>query len=291
MKVLLIFIIILFTFKPAKSQHLIDTTKLWNVYKCNGAFFWGCYTKTYKFFSDSTIGSLKYSKLYETFDSTNTNWNYTALLREDTLTKKVFWRSNNNESLLYDFNLNVGDTAKVVSSWGNTSCPYSMIVDSIKYNTYFGKVRKQFYFNAPTFYGHKETWIEGIGNTWGLLDNKVAVCTTDYGPRLICYKEKSSLRYFDNYFSKCHQSTVGFKENDFVLNNIKVYPNPSHGNFIIDTGSNYEKNITIKDELGQTIFEIKNDKESVAVSLSQKGVFFISIWHSKGNWSGKIVLL
>lgn len=279
------------SFLITEGQNLIDTSKTWNIYSCNGAFFNSCVTITYKFRSDTVIATKKYYKLFSTYDSLPTNWALAGLLREDTTIKKVYWRLSNVDELLYDFNLNVGDTAKVVASFGNTFCPSTMIVDSIKFNNYYGDIRKQLYFNTPFFYGKRETWIAGIGNLFGLIENKTFVCTADYGPRLICFKQGAALKYSDSNFTTCYKTSIGIKESKSVLNNIIVFPNPSQGDISVNTESNSNKNITIKNELGQIIYQTISSDKNLRINLKQTGMFFITITQDNATWTGKIIKL
>ena len=62
------------------------------------------------------------------------SWNNTTIggIREDTLTKKVyFYDYINNEVLLYDFSLKVGDTIFYGKQFGNPQSVYYKVVDSI----------------------------------------------------------------------------------------------------------------------------------------------------------------
>lgn len=271
-----------------KSQNFIDTTKIWNVYACNGAFFNSCITQTYKFNSDTIIGSKKYYKLSYSNDSIPINWYSLGRFNEDTISKKVYWRQSNQDMLLYDFNLNVGDTAKVLTSFGNNYCT-AMVVDSIRFNNYMGVSRKQWYFNTQFFYGQQETWIAGIGNLFGPAENLSFVCLADYGPRLICYKENTILKYIDTVINDCYKTTVGIKANENNKLNINIYPNPTQKSFTIQTNNSFKKHITIKNELGQTIIQTISSDKSILIDFYQTGVFYVTVTQDKSTWTGKLI--
>lgn len=60
--------------------------------------------------------------------------------------------------------------------------------------------------------------------------------------------------------------------------NIKLYPNPSTGNFVIEFSSFAQREIEIKNAIGQLIFFEKSTAQKVAVSLqASTGVYFVRI--------------
>lgn len=290
MKKILLIIIVYLSITELTGQNFIDTNKVWNVYSCNGPFFNSCVTFTYKFKSDTVINSITYNKLYSSMDSIPTNWGEVGFFREDTLAKKVFWYLNNQDELLYDFNLNVGDTAKVIASFGNPYpfCPFKMVVDSIKFNTYFGVTRKQWYFNSPYFYG-QETWIAGIGNLFGPNENSTLFCTADYGPRLICYKEGLNLKFMDTNFSDCYQTTLGISEVENQTLNLSIYPNPTENEFNLKTNNNRHKKIIVRNELGQNILESQTTDINILINISDAGIYFITVIQENKTWTGKLI--
>src|SRR5260221_423267 len=99
-----------------------DSNAYWN---CN--FGGACSTLvffdhnyTYTIISDTTIGAFNYHKLWvpaivitdECWGNTVTSGYYAGAYRQDNANRKVYFvpPSSSAEKLLYDFNLNVGDT-------------------------------------------------------------------------------------------------------------------------------------------------------------------------------------
>lgn len=66
-------------------------------------------------------------------------------------------------------------------------------------------------------------------------------------------------------------------ENNVPFNELKIYPNPSNGNFTIDFGKNdIGSSIEIYSIFGQKVFEKKNnDNQSLSVSNLQKGIYLL----------------
>lgn len=120
---------------------------------------------------DTIIGSNTYKKIYKTGVAYDqgcyiTSWGYDGAIREDS-NKHIFLRWTNSDTLLYDFNLNVGDTVK---GYLANNC-YAIVVDSIDSVLVQTSFRKRF--NCSThnasFCFSNISIIEGIGGTQGLL--------------------------------------------------------------------------------------------------------------------------
>lgn len=261
-------------------QPFIDTLKLWNVYSCKGNLVDTCVTITYRFGSDTTINSLKYYTLESSYDSIPGSWAYAGTFREDTAAKKVYRWINQQDELLYDFSLNPGD----VFSYGCST----MKVDSVKSVTYYGVIRKQWYFNKSGW-NQPETWVSGIGNQFGPFENLVFTCMTDYKPKLICYKEDGALRYFDNAFSDCYQTNVSTKELYSNSKEIIILPNPSSDKFGLNFPDPSEKLITVTNSLGQVVQKFDCTSKYTEIDVKTKGIYFISVFQNNQLWTGKIV--
>lgn len=259
------------------SQSFIDTNKIWHVGQWSGFAPNSVFTQIYKFKHDSIVNNQSYTVLMQTYDTTQTNWYDVGLIREDTILKKVYWLIDNQEELLYDFNLSVGDTAKVVSSFGfpYPNCGFEMIVDSIAYHNYFGVLRKHWYFNTP-YYNNPEIWIEGIGNLFGPIENKVFVCTADYLPDLLCYSEGTELKWINSSYNDCYINTTGFSENQYSLE-VMCYPNPSNDIFQIQTNCSGNKIIQIYNTLGELVFDSHTSSYQFEIHLNNPGFYFLNV--------------
>lgn len=73
---------------------------------------------------------------------------------------------------------------------------------------------------------------------------------------------------------------------------IKIYPNPSNGNFTIDFGySNSVYSVEIYSILGQKVFEKENSKNpSISVSNFQKGIYLMRVTKDSKTDTKKIVI-
>jgi hypothetical protein len=92
------------------------------------------------------------------------------LVREDSISRKVFIRSLMDEStefLLYDFSLQVGDTVKTILT---EKLSYPLVVKTIDYEEYGGNKRRVFICNLQGKTSQRTIrFIEGIGTNQGFL--------------------------------------------------------------------------------------------------------------------------
>jgi hypothetical protein len=157
-------------------------------------------------------------------------------LRDDSVTNKTFFvfPNRNNDSLLFDYNLAVGDTMKEHSVYTNSNLVVSS-VDSILIN---GQYRKRWNFhkglnNDSTYF------IEGVGSSGGLIEplNTYAI---DFTYRhLVCVKDSAATLFVSNCNSAqgCQLIVEGINEKEFG-NNFQISPNPNNGFFTLSSSAN-----------------------------------------------------
>jgi len=174
---------------------LIDTNKVWNFVGCYGPPPY--YTTFYKFKQDTSITGTPYYRLLYSTDSVVWHYENMALLREDTINRKVYILSNNTEGLLYDFDLSVGDSVIVFNTGclgGASITMHLQTIDSVlmQNQTY----RKRFHFNYLNY-----QWIEGIGSPAGLLHPGCFL--TGNCEQLVCYYENNNFEYVNPPYNQC----------------------------------------------------------------------------------------
>jgi hypothetical protein len=218
---------------------------------------------------------------------------FAALMREDTITRKVyvFDQTNNADDLLYDFSLNPGDTlqSNYYAGFG-----LKLVVDSVGTVTLLnGEIRKIFYFvnNSNIQY------IEGIGSNSGLYTPLIQ--GIGFGYEGNCVKENDSIIWqWYNCFT-----VVGINENlnDFRFN---IYPNPSTGNFNIiyllpyaSTGSvSEEGKLEIIDITGKIVYEMRLPQWSTFQQITlpeyiSDGLYYCVMTTGDFRWNKKIAVL
>ena len=245
---------------------------------------------------DIIIDGKSYKKLYSfterEFDIETAT--FVCGIRENE-NKQVFVASyhNQQEFLLYDFSLTEGDSILAESN-GEYDLYFNVTdIDTIDYNgVERRKITLQFYNYAWV------TWIEGIGNTEGLLmDWRSYTMAMDPMPnvRLRCYEYNEECLYSDFSFNEsiydCYTPLyTGLEENE-TQNNILLYPNPAKERLYINTSIPI-KQMTICNLLGQEIQKNNNLETTSSIDISglKEGVYFVKIYTEKAVYATKIIV-
>ncbi len=210
------------------NGQLTSEDKQWNVRQ---ELQWGpINTGIYKIQGDSIFNNILYKIMWVNEDSSTNIWYTSGLLREDS--NRVFYRENSDqEGLLYDFNLQAGDTTYVISI--NCWEAQEKIVLSIDTVSYFGISRLRWVFDEYYW----DVWIEDIGSLFGPL-NSIFPCYTDYYVDLLCFYDNDTLHYLNENYGECYLTSVGFNELT-LQNNITIVPNPVRYGNSIEVNSEY----------------------------------------------------
>jgi len=209
-------LIIIFCFLPCFSFSqvntlIVDSTKTWSVLIVE--FTPGVNkqsTYKYKFKGDTIINEKIFKKILVSSDSTGQVWIYTnKCIREDS--GKVYIYSQNNEHILYDFNLIKGDTIKLLNMFGKSNDWVVDSVDSIEIlGTFLKRITLKFH-DYLTDYR-----IEGIGSTLGVVYSGNFIY--DYSTELLCAMQQ----------------------------NISIFNNPAYNSCFIYTGINNQKRLKVR---------------------------------------------
>ncbi len=189
------------------GYQITDTTKKWNTLT-HGSGSWNVKicggTKMNIFQGQYIINDTAYFNVYECRDSLQQDWSHVGYIREDTVSKKVFfteWHQDFPVGLLYDFNLQVGDSA-IINNYYKGLENVLLICDSIDSLNINGLQKKRLFLFTPNSW-RTEIWIEGIGSQFGLLYSGLAAYGWD-GADLLCCTENDTLIYFDSLYNSCY---------------------------------------------------------------------------------------
>jgi hypothetical protein len=215
-KHLLLFAMALLMGVSVVAQGFVSTYKQWNVLLQS---FGGVTTEIFKIQGDSVVDGTAYSKIWVSMDSL-VSLQFMGLLREaDNIV--YYMQPNFTEGVLYNFNLQVGETALV----RNFFCyEYDIPVTVIALDTveYFGVERRQWLLQNEEFY---ETWVEGIGSLSGPLYTMFEACIVCPMWELLCYHENDILLYQKPFATTCYGTSVGIEE-PTAVNPVIISPNP-----------------------------------------------------------------
>lgn len=199
------------------GQNFISSDRQWNV-RLYGDY--GLTTEIFQIEGDSIVDSKSYNKIWVSYDSLTTMV-FLGLLREES--NVVYYIPPYfSEGILYDFNLEIGDTISVKNIFcGDDEIPLDVIdIDTVEY---FGETRKRWHLGENGYV--EEFWVEGVGSLNGPLYTKFWYCIICPDWKLLCYHKNDTLKYIMPGETECYQNTVGIEElteNDKIL----IHPNP-----------------------------------------------------------------
>jgi len=237
-----------------------------------------------------------------TYDSTFYPCAYYGGLRSDSL-KHVYFlpKGSNNEQLLYDFNLSVGDTLPLTYNYFTYNFNVNIVksIDSVFIDSSY---RKR-YNICPTNNTNNQfvSLVEGVGSTNGLFNNLIIQPTPLYGGNLICFYMDSLSVFNPNPSYTAGQSYRGCNLYPCVLisninelqnPNINIYPCPVKNKLIIEC-SRVQKECTLiifnLNGLELMRQQIKDYKKQIDISNLASGVYFVKLITDKTSEVRKII--
>ena len=180
-------------------------------------------TESLQFEGDTLVDDMHYKIVMRKISSETHYWNGNTdyyslygLIREEP-SGKVFYRpiSQDTTYLLYDFGMNVNDTALMrVEQTPNPVGNVLVRIDSITIQNIAGADRRVYYVSSkdynvfPSEWRWLNTWIEGIGATEGLLYScSCTECGGGTKKELLCYHEDGELLYMNPEYDTCWVDT------------------------------------------------------------------------------------
>ena len=202
--------------------------------------------------------------------------------REDTVLKKVFYVPpySSTETLLYDFNLNIGDTLPVTYSNHSSSVTVTSI-DSVLMGSDY---RKLIWLSMERESGMYAFIVEGMGASYGMLNDFVP--WFESGSYLRCFSVNNQTLYSDTNFTCVFN--VGFQELEKQNYSLVISPNPATNQFTISNKQFPIKEIEIHDVLGQRITNLASPEvsgpshsgegsASIDISELAPGIYFVRV--------------
>lgn len=293
MKVMrLLFIAILLLYMPAlvfsqDYEPMAQDQNRWIVNMSGDNSYWIEDLWDYYIDGDTMVNDINYFKVYRrdlvvTQDGppyeAESDYQLTALMRDDISAKKVYaiYLENisysgcpvNEEILLYDFSLNVGDTAATCIIPSFIDFEINSINDTVKY----GYATRDFVDNSTYEY------FEGIGSPFGLFENLFIPVKASKNRLPL-----TSLMYF------CRQdscSLVVSVDDPEYHSDIRISPNPANAfvNIESDTPGDIQT-IIVRDMLGNETLRKENNKTGkvqINTSKLSKGMYLITVLNRKG---------
>jgi len=271
------------------SFPLLIDHPIWNVLECDQNAPLHCHTVSYEYIKDTVLCWLPSSII--DIDGQR------AYIRADG--KKTYLRTNTvcweEEHLLYDFGLNVGETVTV--GWNyfqsdKTNHKTTLSVTEKKIVNYLGKdrLRLKLTYNNNASYMY---WVEGIGSlTHPFYPYKDLSIEGENHFELLCSDSIWTPQYQNPEWNVCDTIVDGFPEH-LATDGLVISPNPFINTIRISSITNKIKNLQIYALTGQIIpFKMTIERESILLKVDEQlpnGIYLIHILTEKGRVNKRII--
>lgn len=233
--------------------------------------------RTYFLQRDTVIDDYSYNKIYSNDGS---SISYVGGLREENKRIYLYYTWCDHSVLLYDFNLNVGDT--IVTACLAAECDtllnqYMTVVSVDSVLLQDNSYRRRINFD----WGPEESWIEGIGSVSGLLypyySCVLCVCFLE----LICFQEYDNTLYLNEEHVPCFNYYVSIDDPEKNEDLLLVYPNPvKYQSFVTIRSDENINAIKLYDITGRMVTSRQkmNTKETqLQLGNFQQGIYFLKV--------------
>ncbi|HNW90050.1 MAG TPA: T9SS type A sorting domain-containing protein [Bacteroidales bacterium] len=277
--------------------HSFPDSAIWRVdCDANDPFQYPYHYKEYYYYNisgDTVINSYIYKKINRSYDSVYViSWSlptdppnshppcYVGALRDDSAANKVFfvYAGTNTDSLLFDYNIAIGDTVKgLMVPYGI----YNLVVQSTDSILIDGNYRKRWIFNQ-TSTNHDTYFIQGIGSNSGLIEPGDSYSVNFTDRYLVCVKDCTSTLFVSNYVSDIGCNLIlSSSDNESLSNNYSCYPNPFSRQISIHSDKALkDANITVYNLSGQIVKHIDNVAGQTFILHSDNianGIYFLQM--------------
>jgi hypothetical protein len=272
-----------------------DSAAIWNFHFSQYCFSDGNGDENYSitFSGDTLINSQKYHKITIPFvQSFSTGIcvsgkvvGYRGAVRQDKINKKVFYipPANSSEQLLYDFNMQIGDT---VRSFIEPTTKYADVVKAIDSVLVGSTYRKRWEINP----GYHIYFIEGIGSTYGLIESSPG--GVDFpGYSITCFQQDKVGLY---------PSAIGTCELISSVNSIvkekegfNIYPNPGKDNVCLTINTIEKTLLQVFDLTGKLMLAefLQNERSTIDVSRLPQGVYNLCVSNNESKGNKRLVII
>lgn len=239
-----------------------------------------------RYAGDTLIEGLLYKRIHEVFVMTSSNGCCyppedlgSGFLREDTLAKRVFWRNGGmaQDSLLYDFDVQVGDT--LTGFMG--SCDMTWTVGSIDSMLIGPNYRKRINYEVSFDPGIQFSIIEGIGSTYGLTT--CPFVPFEMGIFLSCFTVDGDLLYPPSGadMEACGDLTSAvLPPMEIGSAPLKLLPNPASGRLVLQCDPNrLPLDVSVVDLTGEVHLRSVLSMANSAIDISSlpSGIYFLHV--------------
>lgn len=193
--------------------------------------------------------------------------------------------------LLYDFSLNVGDTAGTFYDWDpDAPSTPSLIVLQVDTMYVQGEPRKVFKLGSPPN-SVVDTWIQGMGSTMHPIAPKLRYFEVQ---RKVCgaamtYGGPSPVD--TNYYSVPNCSITSVRDND-PTDPVRIFPNPAQDYITVAIGDVRAADLVIHDPTGRKIHQTSLNSMETRIPTAgfPSGLYFLTIRYGTTRTARKILV-
>jgi hypothetical protein len=259
-----------------QSLNLLNSNKLWSNLRSWRPSYPNYLKETnfIKFSGDTTIESMTYKKVIQSYDSLKIKWNLIGFVREEPLSGLYFRNLDEQEGLLYKYNLQLNDTFTIVNTYLPLEVQSIKVfvkdIDSVAINgTYKRRYMVRTMFNTDTL-------IEDLGSTQGIMF-PCAPLVLYY--TLLCYYENDVLVYKNSNFERCYYNTLPTNISQVESRRFKIYPNPSRQEITILFADDKHRIFSIYDGLGcqLNVINFNGTEYKLDISKYPPGIYYVTV--------------
>lgn len=278
------------------SKNIVDTTKQWNevAQSSETMTFAQRVSNEYTVIDNIRYNYIEEADIYNEETDTWSDWRReifqfssfgslsNMLIREEN--GKIYTRTSQNsdeEQMIYDFNLDEGDTF-VFSLYGGSYIVYR--VDSVNVND---NLLKRLYLKGISDENICDEWIEGVGSVnYPLLYPFQSISMHAYG-KLLCVKQNNVTAFMNPQYNTCYIPFMNLESVDNT--SIKIYPTLVKDNIYVVSDNNKPMDISFVNISGHRTKTIrtKGSKE-IDISSLPSGIYNVII---NNTHSQKIIKL
>lgn len=267
------------------SGNIVDTTKQWNevAQSSETMTFAQRVSNEYTVIDNIRYNYIEEADIYNEETDTWSDWRReifqfssfgslsNMLIREEN--GKIYTRTSQNsdeEQMIYDFNLDEGDTF-VFSLYGGSYIVYR--VDSVNVND---NLLKRLYLKGISDENICDEWIEGVGSVnYPLLYPFQSISMHAYG-KLLCVKQNNVTAFMNPQYNTCYIPFMNLESVDNT--SIKIYPTLVKDNIYVVSDNNKPMDISFVNISGHRTKTIRtNGSKEIDISSLPSGIYNVII--------------
>ena len=238
-------------------------------------------TTVYGYQGDTLIDGVTWHKLFTSFDSSFVkSLNFIGYINS-AQGIVLFQDRNFAIDTLYNFNLEVGDSALYRFDGSDSACITIQEVDSVQIDSLY---HKRFIFNRisrPLCCFLDEVWIEGIGSVFGPLSPKFTYLidtemNRSYG--LTCLFYRDELTWHNELYDNCFKQVI-LKVLNLETSKFKLFPNPFQDSFTATSAYSSDGIIEVVNINGEIIRSYQTRANEFTIELSEipDGIYLVRL--------------